>query len=234
MYLATLIDLPTKNSPWIWKLRLCTLKNWRLEIWIKYLPSFFKCHSISGSVLVSVCNHDHRGLVPWMVPPHGGSMKPKWSMLGHMMLSGIPKGEDLEILKNPKDCKLRGSTWRPKIYFIGSFFCFWQDLVFGLFFSIWSLWGVLINEVVGWQTLETQQLENRIVESMKRWRFRQWQPDFDPESVDLKSPHSLSDPTSQSLTDTFPIFFGWVPIGEGVDSPRTFFRCWACVWISST
>ena len=37
-------------------------------------------------------------------------MKPKWSMLGHMMLSGIPKGEDLEIFKKPKDYKLRGST----------------------------------------------------------------------------------------------------------------------------
>ena len=161
---------------------------------------------------------------------------PNGQCLGIWCCQEFPRVRILRFLKSLKIASYEVQLEDPRCilyYFIGSFFVF-DRILFSDFLVIWSSWGVLINEVVGWQTLETQQLENRIVESMKRWRFRQWQPDFDPGSVDLKSPHSLSDPTSQSLTDTFPIFLAEFQLVKGSILQRTFFRCWACVWISST
>ena len=185
---------------------------------------------------VSVCNHDHRVTEVWCLEwchLTVAQWNPNGQCLGIWCCQEFPRVRILRFLKTLKITSYEVQLEDPRYILLVVFCCFWQDLVFGLFSNL-KLMGVLIKEVVGWQTLETQQLENRIVESMKRWRFRQWQPEFDPGSVDLKSPHSLSYPTSQRLKDTFPFFLAEFQLVKGSILQRTFFGCWACVWISST
>lgn len=217
-----------KNSPWNLKIKtLHCLHPEKLMVGNFYIFHFFlKCHSISGSMFRSVIMITEVWCLEWCHLTVA-QWNPNGQCLGIWCCQEFPRVRILRFFqkKTLKIASYEVQLEDPRyniLFLLVVFFVIFDRILFSDFLVIWSSWGALINEVVGWQTLETQQLENRIVESMKRWRFRQWQPEFDPgsvRSVDLKSLHSLSYPTSQSLTDTFPLFFGWVPIGEGVDSP---------------